>query len=66
MLNLFEVLGVGSIIAIIIIIILLPIVITFLVGIAFANMLGFTGIYWWAFIILFYLVVTSILGLLAK
>lgn len=45
-------------------IILLPVVLTVLVGVAFANHLGFTGIYWWAFVILFYLIIGAIFGAL--
>lgn len=57
-----EELGIIGIIGLIILIILLPLIITIIVGIAFANLLGFTGLYWWCFVILFYLIVTAILG----
>lgn len=57
-------LGILGIILLIIIVVFLPLILTIIVGVAFANMLGFTGIYWWAFVILFYLVVGSILGAL--
>ena len=63
MLELFEIAGWTGLILIIIFLILLPVIVTFVVGIAFANMLGFTGITWWAFIILFYLIISAILGL---
>lgn len=61
MIGLLE-LGTIGLIGLIILIILLPIILTIIVGIGFANMLGFTGIFWWAFVILFYLVVSAILG----
>lgn len=35
---------------------------TLIVGVTLANYLGLTGIVWWAFIILFWCVVTSIIG----
>lgn len=54
-------LGIIGILLLIIIAICLPIILTLIVGVAFANMLGFTGIFWWAFVILFYLVVMAIL-----
>lgn len=54
--------GIIGIILLMVLILLLPIMITVLVGIAFANMFGFTGIYWWAFVILFYLVIGAIFG----
>lgn len=57
-----EELGILGLLALIIFIILLPIAITVIVGIALANMLGFAGITWWAFVILFYLVIMAILG----
>lgn len=57
-------LGVIGIIVLILIAILLPFVLTIIVGIAFANMFGFTGIYWWAFVILFYIIICAILGTL--
>jgi len=35
--------------------------ITIIVGIRLANYLGLTGIVWWSFVILFWMIVTSIL-----
>ena len=55
-------LGIFGVICLVIIALLLPLIVTIIVGIAFANMLGFTGIYWWAFVILFYIIISSILG----
>ena len=60
----FTELGIIGIILLIIIVLLLPLILTILVGVAFANMLGFTDIYWWAFVILFYIVISAILGAL--
>lgn len=57
-------LGLIGIIILIIIVLLLPLILTIIVGIAFANMLGFIGIYWWVFVILFYIVIGVILGAL--
>ena len=54
-------LGIIGLILLIIILILLPLIVTIIVGVAFANMLGFTGIVWWAFVILFYIVISAIL-----
>lgn len=55
-------LGIGLIGLIVLIIIglLLPLILTIIVGIGFANLFGFTGITWWAFVILFYLVLSLI------
>ena len=54
-------LGAIGIILLIIILILLPFIATIIVGAAIANMLGFTGIVWWCFMIIFYLVTTAII-----
>lgn len=55
-------LGAIGIILLIVIVILLPVIVTIIVGIGIANWFGFTGIFWWAFVILFYLIVSAILG----
>lgn len=57
-------LGAVGIILLGILIILLPIILTIIVGIGFANMFGFTGITWWAFVILFYIIIAVFLGAL--
>lgn len=62
MLELLEAFGIVGIIVLLIIIILIPFVLTIIVGVGFANLLGFTGIYWWAFVILFYIIIGAILG----
>ena len=64
MLGLLDLGIIGIVLLILICIILLPIVLTLIVGIGFANMFGFTGIYWWAFVILFYLIICAILSAL--
>lgn len=61
----FELLGLG-LLGLVIFLILLPLVLTLILGISFANMLGFTGISWWAFVIIFYLIISGILGLLSR
>lgn len=53
---------VGIIVFVVLILILLPVIATILVGIGFANWFGFTGLTWWAFIIIFYLLISAILG----
>ena len=50
--------GIGAFI--ILCLILLPVILTIIVGVAFANYLGFSGIYWWAFVIFFYLIIGAI------
>lgn len=62
MLGLLDLGLLGICVFMILCILLLPVVLTVLVGIAFANYLGFTGIFWWAFVILFYLIISAIFG----
>ena len=55
-------LGVIGVLLLICLIIFLPLFITVIVGVALANILGFSGLVWWCFIILFYIVITAIIG----
>jgi len=57
---------VGVVLFVIVCLILLPVILTIIVGVAFANMLGFSGLTWWAFVILFYLIISAIFGAFAK
>ena len=57
--------GIG-IIGIVLIVILIPFVATVVLGVYIAGALGLTGIVWWAFVILFYLVVMGLLGALNR
>lgn len=66
MLGFLEGFGIIGIILLVTLILLIPFVLTVILGIAFANMLGFTGITWWAFIVIFYLIVSGILSIVAK
>ena len=66
MLQLFEAGIIGLVILIGIFLIFLPILVTIIVGMIFAYKLGLTGISWWAFMIFFYIIISAILGYLAK
>lgn len=59
-------LGIMGLFGVIIFLILLPLIVTVVIGIAFANKLGFNGLTWWCFVILFYLVVTACLSRVSK
>ena len=61
-----EEIGAMGFVLLILFILLIPFICTVVLGVAFANMLGLTGITWWAFVILFYLVIMGILGLIKK
>lgn len=58
-------LGIIGTILLIIIIAFIPLLCTIILGTYFATTLGLTGIVWWAFIIIFYLVVMGIISTLA-
>lgn len=58
--------GLIGIIILLILILLIPFIVTILVGIGFANYFGFTGILWWSFVILFYLIISAILTFLGR
>lgn len=62
MLGLLEGFGIIGIILLIILILLIPFIVTIIVGMGIADWFGFTGIYWWAFVILFYIIIGAILG----
>ena len=57
-------LGIIGIILLIAILVLIPLICTIILGTYFATALGLTGIVWWAFVIIFYLIVMGILGVL--
>ena len=56
--------GVIGLVLFICILILLPLLCTIILGTYFATVLGLTGLVWWAFVILFYLIIIGILGIL--
>ena len=65
MTNLLDLGIAGTLIFLILLVILIPGIVTVIVGIGFANIFGFTGIMWWAFVILFYIIIMAILSALA-
>lgn len=57
--------GIIGIIIIIIIVLFVPIICTIVLGTYFATALGLTGLVWWAFVILFYLIIMGLLSVIA-
>ena len=57
--------GVIGLIVFICILILLPLICTIILGTYFATALGLTGLVWWAFVIMFYLILMGLLSILA-
>lgn len=56
--------GVVFVFFIICFVIIIPIIATIVIGMWIANQLGLSGIVWWSFIILFWLIVSSIISAL--
>lgn len=54
--------GILGIILFIFVLILLPFICTIVLGTYLATIFGLTGLVWWAFVILFYMIVMGILG----
>lgn len=58
--------GVVGIILFILVLVLLPFVCTIVLGTYLATFFGLTGLVWWAFVILFYIIIIGIIGSIAK
>lgn len=58
--------GVLGIVLFILVLILLPFICTIILGTYLATTLGLTGLVWWSFVIIFYLVIVGLLGLMAR
>lgn len=56
--------GVVGLVIFILILLLLPLVCTIILGTYLATALGLSGLVWWAFVILFYIIIMGVLGLL--
>ena len=57
-------LGIIGLIIFVLIVALLPLVCTIIIGTWLATTLGLTGIIWWSFVILFYIILMGILGMI--
>ena len=57
--------GVIGLVLFICILVLLPLICTIILGTYFATALGLTGLVWWAFVIMFYLILMGLLSILA-
>ena len=58
--------GVIGIILFILVLVLLPFVCTVILGTYLATALGLTGWVWLSFVIIFYLIITGLLGVMAR
>ena len=57
--------GIIGVILFILILALLPFICTIILGTYLATTLGLTGLVWWSFVIIFYLIIAGLLGLIA-
>lgn len=62
----FIILGGISIIIFILILLSVPLIFTIILGTHLATWLGLTGIVWWSFVILFWIIISALLSLLLK
>lgn len=61
--ELFIGLGMVGLMIFILILLLLPLLCTIILGTYFATFLGLTGLVWWAFVIMFYILIMGLIGL---
>ena len=59
-------LGGISVIIFILILLSIPLICTIVLGTYLATWLGLTGIVWWSFVILFWIIISALLALLLK
>lgn len=64
--NWWDILCGGVIILFLIFIVCLPLVCTIILGTYLATLLGLTGIVWWSFVILFWIVLMLLITFLGK
>lgn len=61
-----EIIGVSGIIVIGIFIILLPLICTIVLGTYIATLLGLTGVVWWSFVILFWIILSGLISMISR
>lgn len=62
----WSILGVGATIVLLVFIVCLPLIWTIILGTYLATILGLTGIVWWSFVILFWIVLMLLISFLGK
>lgn len=62
----WSILGGGAIIVLSVFIVCLPLGCTIILGTYFATLLGLTGVVWWSFVILFWIVLMLLITFLGK
>lgn len=62
----WSILGGGAIIVLLVFIVCLPLICTIVLGAYLATILGLTGVVWWSFVILFWIVLMLLISFLRK
>jgi hypothetical protein len=61
-----EVIGVSGLIVIGLFLVLLPLICTIVLGTYIATMLGLTGLVWWCFVILFWMILSGFMAMINR
>ena len=61
-----DVIGVGGLIVIGLFLVLLPLICTLVLGTYLATMLGLTGLVWWCFVILFWIILSGLIAMINR
>lgn len=61
-----ETAGVLGLIVLFVFILLIPLICTIVIGTYIATILGLTGLVWWSFVILFFIVVSAVLSMISR
>ena len=61
-----EAVGVLGLIILGILLICIPLICTIVIGTYIATTLGLTGLVWWCFVILFWIIVSSVLAMISR
>lgn len=61
-----DVIGVGGLIVIGLFLVLLPLICTIVLGTYLATMLGLTGLVWWCFVILFWIILSGLIAMINR
>ena len=62
----WSILGGGAIIVLLVFIVCLPLICAIVLGTYLATILGLTGVVWWSFVILFWIVLMLLISFLGK
>lgn len=61
-----ETAGILGLIVLFVFILLIPLICTIVIGTYIATILGLTGLVWWSFVILFFIVVSAVLSMISR